>query len=313
MRCTNFTKITAVFVFLTAFTAKVGFSQSKVKMLDKYMVQVQKDNHPPFPTALLQDSKQHMNLLKQLDSYKKDTIAHVRAKTFYVAKRIGNKSTNSEIKRATIDLLIRGLKDNDNSIRGQVIQALMQFELAHFSEDAKRKVLSGLETGVPHLEELLKLIGFLQVEGATHALQSMDNSKLSKEEQWSLLLALARLGDDNSIEEIAHRVESIPANDDVAEVLVPDLIYTRQVPLIAFVISILNSDKTDCTTTDPDSDQKMLCGYRVLEYLAPVVIDFPITIGSSGDLLTEDYQQALTTARIWFKSNSNYKLRNTIF
>lgn len=277
------------------------------------MSKVRKDNHPPFPSALLQDGKQHMNLLKQLDSYRKDTLVDVRAKTFYVVKRIGNKSTNSAIKQASIDLLIKGLQDKDNSIKGQVIQALTQFELAHFTEDARKKVLSVLETGTPHLGDLLKLIGFLQVQGAIPILQSMDNSKLSKEEKWSLLLALARLGDDNSIEKIAHRVESIPTNDDVVEVLVPDLIYTRKVPLIAFAISILNGDKTDCTTTDPDSDEKILCGYRVLEYLAPVVIDFPIAIDTSGDLNVDDYSSALSTARRWFREFQDYQVREDIF
>jgi hypothetical protein len=49
----------------------------------------------------------------------------------------------------------------------------------------------------------------------------------------------------------------------------------------------------------------MICGYRMMEFLAPIIIDFPYGVTASGDLNTGDYESALLITRDWLKNNQN--------
>jgi hypothetical protein len=42
-----------------------------------------------------------------------------------------------------------------------------------------------------------------------------------------------------------------------------------------------------------------------MEYLAPVISDFPFEVRTSGDIDTDNYEKALITAREWFLKKGN--------
>jgi hypothetical protein len=51
-----------------------------------------------------------------------------------------------------------------------------------------------------------------------------------------------------------------------------------------------------------------------MEYLAPVIENYPLKIRGSGDIDTKDYKEALNTVRKWFKKkNGNYEIRKDTF
>jgi hypothetical protein len=47
-----------------------------------------------------------------------------------------------------------------------------------------------------------------------------------------------------------------------------------------------------------------------MELSAPAIHDVPIAVDDTGDLLTNDYSEALTTVRTWLRQNREYVLRN---
>ena len=55
----------------------------------------------------------------------------------------------------------------------------------------------------------------------------------------------------------------------------------------------------------------MPCGYRIMEYLAPVIKDFPLKTDASGDVITKDYEHALMQVREWLKNKGEHYVIET--
>ena len=104
------------------------------------------------------------------------------------------------------------------------------------------------------------------------------------------------------------QIKQQPLNDDVVYELLPDLVYTRQKDALDYLVAIIQSDEKRCQSADPEAEQNIRCGYRVLELLAPVIADFPLTLDESGDLAVSDYPQALEEARRWLTEHEDYKI-----
>jgi hypothetical protein len=78
-----------------------------------------------------------------------------------------------------------------------------------------------------------------------------------------------------------------------------------------YLVTVLNSDEKLCSSSNPGSDVSILCGYRVMEYLAPVVKGYPLKQLPSGDIDTNDYHKALLSARSWFAKKKYEILKDT--
>ena len=57
-------------------------------------------------------------------------------------------------------------------------------------------------------------------------------------------------------------------------------------------------------SANADSEENILCGYRVLEYIAPVMIDFPLPVDEFGELEIDDYEAGLEEVRQWMHSRT---------
>ena len=151
------------------------------------------------------------------------------------------------------------------------------------------------------------LVGTLNMTDQTTTLQRL-LPRLSAPDRWAAQLALARLGDREALATVLARAKRYPVNDDVVYELLPDLVYTRQKEAIDYLVSIVHSDEKNCQSADPEAEQSILCGYRVLELLAPVIRDFPLALDESGDLAVSDYPKALADARSWLKKHADYEV-----
>jgi hypothetical protein len=123
--------------------------------------------------------------------------------------------------------------------------------------------------------------------------------------RWSCMLALARLGDKASIDEILSRVSSKKIDNKMIYVYYPDLIYTRQKKLYDFLIERMMDKKAVCNSANPNSSVKIDCGYRIAEMLAPVIRDFPQRSDSKSA------KKWLEKSRKWCKKmKKNYRISN---
>ena len=168
----------------------------------------------------------------------------------------------------------------------------------------------------PPEQDVILLAGFLNLSDALYPILDIKNSKENNDKilKWTCSLALARMGVTDEIHYVVDRVKTLELNDDVTETLLPDLVYVRKPYAFTYLTEILNSDKKLCTSTNPYNSNHINCAYRALEYITPVIRDFPLKTGPGGDLDTDNYPQALFTAREWFKENKNtYILKTDVY
>jgi hypothetical protein len=99
-------------------------------------------------------------------------------------------------------------------------------------------------------------------------------------------------------------------NDLVVHSLVPDIVYLNQREAIDYLlIKILDEEKL-CSSPNPEVELSINCAYRLMEAVAPVIVDFPIELDASGDLLVDDYDEALSQVREWIQANyQSYQIK----
>jgi hypothetical protein len=117
--------------------------------------------------------------------------------------------------------------------------------------------------------------------------------------RWDALLALARMGDPAAVESCMKKIRRVEAGDDVVYRLMPDLLYLHRPEAVAYLVEVLNSDENLCSSPNPYVEEKILCGYRVMERLVGYLKGYPLKLQASGDVDTNDYTKALEQARKW--------------
>jgi hypothetical protein len=161
---------------------------------------------------------------------------------------------------------------------------------------------------MPNLDVLFRLVGFLEIPSAKDKISGMMILPMSPILKWNARLALSRLGDENATNYILEKIETSSVDDSFVYSLAPGLVYTRDRRIFRQLEKIIQSDEYQCRSAHPDSKATVLCAYRVLESIALTIEKFPVQVDESGDLLVDNYQVGLVTARKWFKQNPDYKI-----
>lgn len=178
-----------------------------------------------------------------------------------------------------------------------IVHKLMRHPDWDFDEAARKKVGALLSPGQVHLREWVLLAGFLNQERQLR--QLLMEEALPKTLQQTVRFALIRCGDEPLLQKLMQKVRTIPVNDDFVYQLVPLLVYTRQKVVTDYLLELIQKEDLGCTPADAETPGAINCAYRIMEYLAPVILDFPLKIEPSGDLLVSDYPKALALVRTW--------------
>lgn len=303
---------------LTLLMSLIALSVLSVKAqtntaIDIYMAEVRAGTYKPVPSTVWENPKSYKETLESLKPYYSDTLALVRSKAYNIAKRLALNSDAKKLRKQVVGQLIDAIADKDSGISGYASSSLRDFSEQDFSEGQKFKLMSYLNKPIPHKRSVILLIGVLQLYGAIEPLRTLSGQGNGKYIRWAASLALARMEDAEALLFVVNTVKNRPVNDDLIYDLVPDLIYTRQKLAFDYLFKIINSDEENCFPADPDAVQKIMCAYRVLEYIAPYIENFPLQV-EEEQLLVDDYQQALMDVRNWFRdNNTSYIIKKDTF
>lgn len=276
--------------------------------LAAYFSEVRSGKHQSVPRNLFQP-KSAGKTLSLIAPYLEDTLKVVRSKAYAIVQLAGTNAQSLPIRQDAVSKLSAACKDGDSGNMGAVLGYLTAFRKEDFTMAAKDALVNLFRRKTAHYDKLIKLIGFLEMKQVQDDLRTLSQeSSASKKDRWAAMLALARMGDNQSTENIMSRVRKMTVNDDVVYQLFPDLLYTRQREAIALLIEALNSDVENCMSADAEHDAKIPCGYRVMEMLAPVIEDYPLAVDESGDIDTKDYVSALKTVREWFIAHPDCRI-----
>lgn len=104
----------------------------------------------------------------------------------------------------------------------------------------------------------------------------------------------------------------LAVDDEFVHYVLPDLIYVRQKSIFDYLFGLIESDVMGCSTGY--GTRKVPCACRIVEAVAPHVVDFPVEVRVSGDLKVDDYPKALEEVRSWIrKHREDYELRTDIY
>ncbi len=296
-------------VIICLLISNATLAQSPTSPLVTHLESIRQGSHAAVPQAILADTANAATLLGALVTYESDTLAAVRSRAYNIAKRIGQRSRNPAVRQTATAQLTRGIADPDAGISGNNSNALTGFRQTDFSTATQTQLLNYLQPGTPHLDQVAMLAGFGSGESARAALQSLLTVKVSATTRWAVRLALARTGDETAINYVLDKLNAAPVNDALVYDIVPGLVYTRQPAIFRYLETLVMSDEPNCQSADPDNQQRIRCGYRVMEALAPTLTDFPVAVDAYGELLTDDYEQSLREVRAWLRGREDYPMR----
>ncbi len=277
--------------------------------LTTYLESVRQGSYASVPSAVLNDTARASELLQTLSAYQNDTLTVVRSRAYNIVQRIGLRSNDPAVRQAATDQLAQGIADADAGVSGNASQALTYFRRADFTPATQARLVDRLQISTPHLDQVARLVGFVQPLGSEAALQRLLAEKVNPSTRWAIRLALARLGDATATDYILNKLAAAPVNDALVYDIVPGLVYTRQPAVFDYLKTLIMSDERRCQSADPDSGQNIRCGYRVMEAVAPALKGFPIAVDAYGELLTDDYEQALQQVRAWWNEQQGYPMK----
>ncbi len=277
----------------------------QAQTLPQFMEEVREGSYAAVPQSIWQQEKQE--LLQELLHYLQDTNQSVRLRAYGIARQAGLNSDDPELRQEVVARLIAGSGDSDRSISVRNTSGLKNFLQQDFTTASANQLLTYLNT-TTNLEELLLVIGFVQPENAIASIRPLIG-QLRGMDRMAAWLALSRLGEEDAIQYVMERVARQPVNDDLVYEIVPYLVYTRRQEAFQFLNRIIQSNEPTCLSADADSEENILCGYRVLEYIAPVMIDFPLPLDEFGELEIDDYEVGLDMVREWMAGqDGDYEL-----
>jgi hypothetical protein len=256
------------------------------------------------------------DLLKELPKYEEDTITNVRRLIIDLYYQTAKKNDILDIRQEAVLNLVKACKDKEPDFRKSTGNKLKYFKKEDFSLEAKTILINYLSDDKEIFKNTVRLIGFLDLEEQISKLNELLNDTSLTEEsiQWEVRVTLARLGDEEQISYCTELARSKGVNDRIIHYLLTDLVFTRQTQAFDYLLDILYSDATNCRPPNPDLYDPIVCGYRIMELLAPAVEDFPFeTYPGTTQLKADDYDKALDDVRIWFREHPDYVIKRDTF
>ena len=251
-------------------------------------------------------------LVGELEPFYQDSLIHVRQKAYYLTYKKGIRTNTKDLNLA-ISVLLKGCNHNNGGVTGRNLSYLQDFPVKAFNEEARNQINKLLlKEQMQHKDELLLLAGYVKT-GKEYMHKRLLEPELSENNRWLLSLALARQGEDEQLNYCLETVKNIPLSNNMVSYFIPKLVYTRQKQAIDYCLELLKSNSKVCSSPDPDNPKNILCGYYIIEKLAPVIVNFPYKVDGTGSLATDDYETALKDIKGWFSENPDYKIEVDTF
>ncbi len=295
----------------------IGYTQGSRKtteQIEAYISAAKANKDKPDISKLLDNNKKHDDVLSAVKRHYSDTVYDGAITAYKITYDVARKSNVANTRQNAVEAICSGIQNSNRSVVAWCIRHLSVFYRTDFNNNAKSIIANNLQIGTPKLDELVLVAGYLNLSESASKIESLANLTKKTSEKWAVWLALARMGNDKYINNVAETARMQTLNDDVVYEIVPGLIYTRKKPAIDVAIEILFNDQKKCYSSSPDNPVKIFCGYRVMEYLAPVIKDFPYGVKTSGDIDTDNYEKALTEVQKWFlEKGDSYEVLDNAF
>ena len=309
-------------VIITSIAAGVACGEDNDRdqlriQIDQVMSAARRREPTPFRRDLI--AKEHgLSVLPCLKPYFRDDSRRVRWQAYGLVWFVGRLSADNDTRRQVVDLLARGLMDEQVDLDSTLLERLCSFQAEDFSDDAKgilTKVLAEataepptapvreafLAIGVANMREALPAIGKCSYDGTQSVSDIVKKNRWFDSSHWSALKARARMGVKEDIQLCIELVEAHPDHDQRARELFKHLAYVRQPEVLEYIRPFLFSDHLEDVGGSIDL-VPVSEGEWAAAALGQMLEGFPWTMDSPAS------RSALEECRAWMKGRTEYPL-----
>ncbi len=308
-------KIFSIVIVFLMFCGEL-FAQSPEKVVNDRMQQVRSRSTVNVDLKILFNPENTSKALSALEKYYTDTTKDVRLEAYNTAALLALKSTNVVVKQKIIAQMVNTLTSSDADVSFTCIKNLIRFNATDFPVASIFKIQQSVNEASNNKGKLARLAAFVCGPVVAPNLSQLlrDNPTLNSTIKSDIKMAMARAGNENLQNRMVQKCKQQVLNNDFVYDIVPELVYTRNKIVFDFLLEAIMRDTKDCTSANNDDTRPMICAYRLIEQVAPYIINFPAKIDEACELKTKDYPALLTEVRGWINANkSNYQLNQTIY
>ncbi|MEM9820881.1 MAG: hypothetical protein AAF985_07405 [Bacteroidota bacterium] len=321
-----------IFSLLFTLVLQIGWAQGKVE-LRQHFTNLTDGKKTKIDKTTMAAFRQNAGVVAALQPYLTSEQVEVQRAALQLAVQIGTQHEYAVSRMQMVNQLLGAAEQVESAQLGRIAKGLQQFKRADFDEAAEKQVARLIKMERPHTSKFIELAGFLQMYEVLDELRFAYKS--NKHLFRSMSMALTRSGDEQKRNNLMKNVAKYRVDDEFVYGILPKLVYARQKETTDYLFEIILKDQKTCSypahghQEDHEEDHEhkdgheydhdhehgqINCAYRVMETLAPYVKGIPLQLGASGDLLSNDYQQALKTTREWILANrDNYELRTDLY
>lgn len=287
-------------------------SQSVEQALKDYFTAFEKGTLSVSSLRRLQAEQDRVGTLKHFARYTGDSLESVRLEAYRLVGSYSLGIKGEESRRVALRYLIGGIYDRSVAVSRVVVGALTKFAAVSYGRQEVQELIQLLGR-VPDRSSLFRLVAYVGDSSVADTLRAYRSAPLSKEEQWSLNLALARAGDSQATQSVLEVVQQHMGRCTELVKLLPDLSYTRSRAILDVLLAAAVEDKLECRSPNPSSEVTVPFGVYAYPYLSGCIRSFPVVVDESGDL-EEEYGDAAAAVKAWYAGNrGSYQINRSSY
>ena len=244
--------------------------------------------------------------IELLNKYRSDTLKCIDKKVYETTCQLFNIAKN---KNEIVNYLLLYISDSMNLYSGYIINCIYERANDIELDTVQLKKLSSIDLYKYYTRKLPLLLAYFEFEESTSLIKKwIENIELSEYDRDLFNVAAARLGDEESFNEINKKIET----DSEWLIYFDHLNFIRNKKSTEKLIEFLSNNQEIVLERSPDVYRVDKCKLSALAlyHLSMFIEDFPIQV-SYIDLYF-DLSEKVQTARKWFKDNQDYKIHRKL-
>lgn len=293
------------FALLFILSSFFGYSQADLaKQINTLMAQLRSGQAITADRGKIAAATNYKEATEILGRYVSDTLLAVRYEALSLYSQAALRSKDKALIKKSIRYII-GNAILYNSINNQIVNLLKRYTKQEFESDELQLMKSLLESQDNNIGNLAKVYAFAAGPTAQNDLAALlAKPTLNKGDKKDIKLALVRSGNENYAQKMNETLKQQVLNDELIYSALPDVLYTKNKEMFAWLLNGIMSDNKKCSSANNDDPAPMICAYRLIEQLAPHILNFPVSINAKGEIESKDLSKSLADVRAWITKNA---------
>lgn len=231
----------------------------------------------------------------------------LRRDVYALLWQLGKEQTDQQKQQNIVELLSECVQVENDFLRNQLLKWLQDFQESDFNERSTA-ILENIKWPKGDSSSVIRLTGIAQLKSRLTELKELVRNESAdagtdmwyETNEWAALLALARMGDEESLHIVLDRVRKETDIVVRATVLLKDLAYTKQSTAFDTLKIYLNSEERLPATKETVPGVLEACYAAAL--FSKYLKDFPIK--------ETDFSEAqVLKARVWVNAQNKWQFR----